>query len=305
MIKGVRKMHNLEKKLRIGIIQTTLNNDIAWRDKGKLLCNMNNESENMVMEEIRRGFKEFYERGTSAPKIVLIPEYSIPHSGIKRIKKFAKAIDAVVIGGCDLFVDAKRNASNKGIIVIPNKWPKTGPAQFTTEKYFGKTYFSKTEIDWFEKLKLKASSEVVNYIINAGEYGNIGIAICADFYDLERFVIYKGRIHHLIIIAYNRDNKSFESLATALSRLLMCNVVICNTGHYGDSLAFSPYSEEYKRMIYRNTGAGLFAAQVIELPLKKLDEEQNYAYELYNKMPIKFKKNYKPEFKWPPGYKKY
>lgn len=294
-----------EKKLRVGIIQTTLNNEIAWQEKGKITSKMNFESENMVMEEIRRGFKEFYERGNMAPRIVLIPEYSIPHSGIKKIRKFAKTIDAVVIGGCDLFVDKNKKAYNKGIIVIPNNWPKLEPANTSTEKYFGKTFFSKTEIDWFDHLGLESYSENVNYIINAGEYGNIGIAICADFYDLERFVIYKGRIHHLIIIAYNKDCGSFESLATALSRLLMCNVIICNTGYYGDSLAFSPYKKEYKRMVYRNTGVGLFAAQVIELPVKDLDQEQKYADELYQNMPLQYKKDYKPEFKWPPGYKKY
>ena len=54
----------------------------------------------------------------------------------------------------------------------------------------------------------------------------------------------------------------------------MCNVVICNIGQFGDSLAYSPYKKDYKRMIYRNQGANLFSTQVIDLPVKSLIEDQ-------------------------------
>lgn len=294
----MKLMNKLEEVLRIGIIQTTVDNNTAWSDKGNLQDKMNSESADMVMDEIRRGFKEFYEQGKDAPRIVLIPEYSIPHNGMKRIKKFAQAIDAVTIGGCDLFTDTK-HAQNKGIMFIPNSWPKLEPAYGCNQQYFGKRFYARTELQWFKKLKKEPKSENLCYIINAGLYGNIGIAICADFYDLERFVIYKGRIHHLIIIAYNQDKHSFGFLAEAISRLLFCNVVICNTGHYGDSLAFSPYSKEYKRIIYKNSGPEIFASQVIELPVHQLDKEQTWA-DLSSTFTGE-----KPQFKWPPGYKKY
>lgn len=295
-------METFEKNLHIGIIQTTVNNDIAWKDRGKTLDHMNPDAECMVVEEIRRGFNDFNSRGVSTPRVVLIPEYSIPHSGIKRVEKFAKAIGAVVIGGCDLFAKEK-TAKNRGIIIVPNNWPMLEPALSCSRVYFGKTFFSKTEIDWFNELGLTQNSEAINYIINAGIYGNVGVAICSDFYDIERFVIYKGRIHHLIIIAYNRDNRSFGFLAEAISRLLMCNVIVCNTGHYGDSLAFSPYSAEYRRVIYKSTGAGLFTAQVLEVPVLNLDEEQKRADKLYQGKSQKYQGK-KPEFKWAPGYKK-
>jgi hypothetical protein len=217
-------LNELAEFLRIGIIQTTLDKDIAWMHNGDLQSQINTDSESMVLEEIRRGFKDFYAQGTAAPRIVLIPEYSIPHSGIKRVERFAKAIDAVVIGGCDLFSDGGY-ACNKGVVFIPNLWPRAEPAYFCTQKYFGKRFFAKTEIDWFRELRLKPVNDDVTYIINAGSYGNIGIAICADFYDIDRFVVYKGHIQHLIIIAYNKDNKSFGFLAEAISRLLFCNVV--------------------------------------------------------------------------------
>ena len=294
---------NMAEMLRVGIIQTTVDSDIAWKCMGILKEKMNPESESMVLEEIRRGFMDFYALGESAPRIVIIPEYSIPHSGVKLVERYAKAIDAVVIGGCDLFAGGGY-AQNKGVILIPNLWPKLEPATSCVRKYFGKKYFSRRELKWFNTVKLTPKPEIVNYIINAGVYGNIGIAICADFYDIERFVLYKGHIHHLFIIAYNIDKNSFGVLAEAISRLLFCNVVICNTGHYGDSLAYSPYSKDFRRVIFKASGAKLYAAQTIELPVRKLDEEQSEAHKFFSKAATKNSSIEKPVFKWPPGYNK-
>ena len=67
-------MSEFESILHIGIIQTTLNNDIAWNYIGELQSHMNPDAESMVMEEIRRGFSDFNARGTATPRIVLIPE---------------------------------------------------------------------------------------------------------------------------------------------------------------------------------------------------------------------------------------
>lgn len=292
------------KTLPIGIIQTTVDLATAWRFRGKEQAKMSPYAEKYVIEEIRHGFRGFFNKQEPAPRIVLIPELSIPNSGIRLIEKYARAVDAVVIGGCDFFVDThKKTIRNKGIMVIPNKWPKIEAAYANTNVFFGKAFFSETELDFFKRRKLAGISETLAYMIDAGVYGNIGVAICADFYDIERFVIYKGKIHHLIIIAYNKDYKSFEFLAEAISRLLMCNVVVCNTGHYGNSLAYSPYSEEYKRTIYKASGAGLFTTQVIELPVSALDFDQSMAHDKYqNGKTISSKRD---GFKWAPGYFKW
>ena len=73
-----------------------------------------------------------------------------------------------------------------------------------------------------------------------------------------------------ITMQYNRDLGMFRSLADALSRTIYCNVVICNTGHFGGSLAVSPYYEANKRTLYAHDGRSLFTTQVVELPVRKL-----------------------------------
>lgn len=289
--------------LKLGIIQTTVNNSTAWQSNGKLQLCMNSYARKKVLDEIRSGFKDFFDRSVP-PQIVLIPEYSIPNCGMNLLKNYSKNLNAVIIGGMDLQINDDGTVSNKGVIIIPNKWGKKLKSSFSEVIYFGKNYYAEEEIDWFQNNKppVKFKSDSVNYIIDASVYGNIGIAICSDFYDLNRFAIYRGRIHHLLIISYNKDYKSFEFLAEAISRLLLCNVVICNSGKYGNSLAYSPYREEYKRIVYKSSGANLFSTQVISLPVDELNKNQIEAHEKFQNSSTTSSKN--STFKWPPGYKK-
>lgn len=262
--------------LKIGFIQVNFDSNAAWGPSNNISLSMKPEVENFVWQEILKGFHKMNNHHTK-PDIIIIPELTIPLPYIIKLKELAKNINVVVFAGLEWFIDIlNKKVENKAIMVVPNNWNTNLNSQFSNSTLLGKNNPSngekKTIFGFNSDYKFKPDDNM--YIIDSGEYGKIGFAICADFYDIERFVVYKGRVQHIIILALNKDTNSFFAISEAVARLVMCNVVICNTGEFGDSLAFSPYKKDYQRMIYRNQGAGLFATQVVKLPVKTLIKDQ-------------------------------
>jgi len=274
--------------LKIGFIQTIVEGAVAWGSVKPYLHQMSVASEEKAWYEIKKGFTDLM-GGYGKPNIIIIPELSVPLGYEYQLRRLAASSGAVVIAGLD-FIWNGNSVSNKAAVIVPKNWPEDKKSFSTSFFYFGKTFYSRYEVDMYRGSTLISQPEI--FILDAAEYGKIGLAICSDFFDIERFVVYKGRIHHLIIISHNPDTDSYYFLAEAISRLVYCNVAICNTGEFGDSIGFCPYKESYQRIVYRHKGSGLFSTQVITLPVKDLDLEQ-------------MDKNKNKVFKSrPPGYEK-
>jgi hypothetical protein len=277
----------LKEWLTVGFIQTVVEEKIAWPPPPPY--QFSEESEERVWAELRKGFSDLL-TGNDLPRLIIIPELSVPNGYEYDLRQLAAASGAVVIAGMDFhYLDAMR-VCNRATVIVPYHWPYKRYAKGTNHFYFGKTFYSATEEELFSRANLVSQPDI--FILHAGEFGNFGIAICSDFFDIERFVVYKGRIHHLVIIAHNQDTESYYFLAEAIARLVYCNVVICNTGEFGDSIAFSPFKDSYKRIIYRHKGSGLFSTQVVSLPVSSLNNEQKDG-----EPNVEFKSR-------PPGYRK-
>ncbi len=283
----------MEDFLKIGLIQTTLDPDLAWDLRADSAVQMNAIEGNRIWNEIQKGFYNFSnETKVNRPQIIILPELTIPLSKEHDLINLSKKVGAVTIAGYDFIDQSTSTVANKALVVVPYDWPNsrfTGRPKTLT---FGKTFYSYMEKDFF---KIKGKDEYpfpVMYILDAGKYGKIGVAICSDFFDIERFVVYRGQIHHMVVISHNQDVKSYYFLAEAISRLVYCNVIICNTGHYGGSIVFSPYSDEFRRYIYKHEGSNLFTTQILSVPVKSLNDAQ---------VPGNFKDGvFKAQ---PPGYK--
>src|SRR3546814_5336832 len=115
------------------------------------------------------------------------------------------------------------------------------------------------------------------WLLDGGAIGTFGVMVCYDFLDLERIAMYRGRVQHLFILALNKDATSFRHVAEAVAQMVFRNVVICNCGHFGGSLAVSPYRQPERRTIYQHAGAGLATGQLIELPVAPLDLHQSHS----------------------------
>jgi len=289
-------METSDKKdyLRIGLIQTSIDQDLAWDLVENTQINMSLTEELRVWSEIKKGISYLKsEPENNHPHIVILPELTVPLSKEYELQKIASKIGAVIIAGLD-FSENNESVENKAVVIIPKLWPKTPSYGIARKFYFGKTFFSYSENNFFNKKNRVGKPWPAMYILDAGAYGTIGVAICSDFFDIERFMIYKGRIQHMLVIAYNKDVKSYYFLAEAISRLVYCNVAICNTGYYGGSMVFSPHSDDYKRYIYKHEGGKLFATQIVNLPVKSLYDEQKSDSEIDENKTFKAK---------PPGYK--
>lgn len=259
--------------ISVGVVQTTIDADLAWlttSDRPQI----SDAQDAHVWQEICKAMKSFMD-GDRRPKFVLFPELSLPRTRMIDFEKLVCAVNAVVIIGADYKLDdSQKQARNEGIVFVPKGFWDDTPSKHCVSVKFGKSFGAPKEkaklADLTPSWQFVGDENV--YIFDAEKYGRIGVSICYDFMDLERALLYRSEIHHLFVLAYNRDLEMFKSLADSLSRTVYCNVIICNTGYHGGSTAVSPYFEAYRRTLYSHNGRGLFTTQVIELPVKGIEE---------------------------------
>lgn len=278
----------------VGLIQTTLNKIIAWKNIKS--CNIDELEGDRIWEEVLKGMKALHTMDNQ-PDIIILPELTIPRNYVTKLCKLTHSTNSIIIAGLDYNVNvSKKTIVNEMLVVYPERWPNNYGYNYR-KILLGKFHYARTEIIEIKK-RNKDFKILINphvYIFDSGKFGKIGVAICADFFDIERFALYKGKIQHLFIIAYNQDITSFYFLAEAISRLIFCNVIICNTGFYGGSIVFSPYNSSYKRYLYKHEGATLFTTQSVQIPVKNLIIAQTNDDENFNLGEDRFK--YRP-----PGY---
>ncbi|MDP9081971.1 MAG: hypothetical protein M3O71_31540 [Bacteroidota bacterium] len=288
----------------IGLIQPVIDPDTSWGTEAPFSLNINPISAERVWQEIKTGFAEMVKHD-NRPDVILIPELHLPPSQLATIKEYSKRYKIIVICGIDFQrnpKDAKR-IRNRGAICLPNGIATRESAIRVTSLQFGKTFFTYMERSMFKQGIEKTEEhfpdpEQYMYVFESSELGNFGVMICSDIFDIERIMLYQGRIHHLFIISLNKDLNTYFAMAESLTRLLYCNVVICNTGQYGGSMAVSPYSDVNSRTIYKYIGQRMFNTHVINVPLSSLEYAQVFDFAKENKKGILFKAS-------PPGYQKY
>ena len=261
--------------LKVEIIQTNLDHRQAWSGLTRDGYDIMESEMQKCWSEIMMYFKQIMNMDVEVrPQLVILPEFAFDKGYYGQLKKLSDKTGCLVIAGRNFVEVPGKKIMNKAAVLVPYKWPNGCGNTSTPDFEFGKYFFAEVEREFIEKLGYEPLPYDKMYLIDAGKYGKMGLAICADFYDIERFAIYRGRIQHLFIIAYNKDVKSFYYLAEAISRIVFCNVVICNTGFYGGSIAFAPYLEDYKRYVYKHEGGKLYTNQIILLPVAGLYNAQ-------------------------------
>ncbi len=291
-----RAIEAFEEFLPVGIVQTTVDAARAW-PKGVKRPAMSVSQDEHVWAEICKAMRAFQDGG-GMPKIVVLPELSLPRTRLDDFGQLVGALNVIAIVGADYLLDDEtKHAKNQAVVFVPKGFFLARPSRYCTKVVFGKTYAAPKEKSDLAELvpswTFQGDRNV--YVFDCEQYGRVGVSICYDFMDIERALMYRERIDHLFVLAYNRDLEMFRSLADSLSRTVYCNVVVCNTGHYGGSLAVSPYYEAYRRTVYAHDGGGLFTTQVVQLPVRALIRAARWDREY-----VKLTKNVVPVFKDPP-----
>lgn len=267
------------KKLKIGIIQTSLDYRSAWTHKGstgwKDCVRMSLEEERHAIREIRQHLA-FFGGSERQPDIVVLPELSVPVGFEWNLHKAAEKLESIIISGFDYEIKTSHPdpaVSNRALVIVPSKIRGKQIGLRTESRWVGKSYPAPGEERRLQGIRygnVDFIKDPIVWVFLSSDLGNFAVAICYDFMDLDRLVMYRSKIQTLLVLAYNRDTNSFDHISEALGRMLFCNVVVCNCGYYGGSHAISPYREPYMRTIYRHSGQNLPNAQLIELPLADL-----------------------------------
>jgi predicted amidohydrolase len=271
-------MPMLKNTLHVGIIQTSLDYEAAWQnsDAWDDTVRMSYFEEKRAKKEIRHYLASLYAL-EKKPDIILLPELSVPLGYENKLKRSAEAMESIIIAGLDYKVENKITpaVSNEAIVIVPRKIRGKKIARRTEIRRIGKTYAAPEEENKLKALGVNFKSHPTVWLFESPDFGTFGVAVCYDFMDLDRIVLYRNKIQTLFVLAYNRDITSFDHIAQSIARTVFCNVIISNCGYYGGSLAVSPYRDSYKRTVYQHSGAKLTNAQIVELPLRALKDHQD------------------------------
>ena len=280
------------------MIQTSVHAGSAWFDdrsgNWKKCVRMAVHEEKRARKEVRRYLASLH-RADTHPDIVLLPELSVPLGFEGKLKRAAESLESIVIAGLDYRTEEERGeraVSNEAVVIVPRRLNGKRISRRTEVRRVGKTYAAPAEARRLSIITGGAVNFIPHptvWIFDGGNLGRFAVAICYDFMDLDRVVMYRNKIQNLFILSYNRDTTSFNHMAEAIARMVFCNVVVCNCGFYGGSLAVSPFRKPFQRVVYMHSGRELPNAQVIRLPLSGL-----YAHQ---------RKGNIPDFKsLPPGF---
>jgi hypothetical protein len=120
-----------------------------------------------------------------------------------------------------------------------------------------------------------------------------GVLICSELSNAGNRVTFRGNVDAVLVLCWNQDLESFESMLDAASLDIHCFQVLVNNRLYGDSRVRAPYRERWRRDVIRIKGGLEDYVVIAELEVDRLRHFQSHAEPpkdgLFKPMPEGFK----------------
>ena len=102
-------------------------------------------------------------------------------------------------------------------------------------------------------------------------------AVCYDATDIALAADLKDESHMFVVVAMNKDVKTFDNMVSALRYHMYQHVLIANSGEFGGSTAQAPYDVEHKRLISHVHGSQQIAVSVFDVNVDDFGPQLNAA----------------------------
>jgi len=196
--------------------------------------------------------------------LIVFPEYAIHPLDQDLVRALSDATGAMVFYGL-----AGANDPVTGDMVNAARWlvpQHRGGRRSWVEVDQGKFHLTEMELEYDFKswrpyqvvIELRDGKECRYRIAGAICYDATDIALAADLRDVS---------HMFVVVAMNKDVKTFDSMVSSLRYHMYQHVLIANSGEFGGSTAQAPYDKEHRRLLSHVHGNQQIAISLFEVDM--------------------------------------
>lgn len=228
--------------------------------------------------------------------LVMFPEWSFPYPLAPKVRQFVRRTGVGVLAGLTprplpSTVPVARVQStarlrllvNEAILVLPSSAPRQQPWN-THEFRIVKPRPNAGEVGLEQSLS-SGNTQQWRFVrgmrwwrFRVPGWGSFAPVICSDLLDSGPHVWLRGRIHHLLVVAWNQDVDLYDQFTWTRGYELYCNVALVNHGSHGGSVVWTP-KHGLDKEVFRVHGQGQGLAVTVQLPVASLDVAQRGQWE--------------------------
>lgn len=201
--------------------------------------------------------------------IIVLPELAITDFSLRLISEQLRNSSIALVSGIDYDIDWEtRVVRNRLSYVVPiEKNGRLIHLQIIQDKVIPAIHEG-NELWKIGKLSLKALHSSKFFVKHKGAI--ISGLICNEFLNIDYRQKLRGEIDALILLEWNQDINTYNSLVEASANDLHCFIIQVNNRLYGDTRVRAPFRQDYRRDIARVRGGEDDYYVIANLDIKSL-----------------------------------